>query len=105
MRKSSYRELLGGMKSAEKSQTMWTTSRTWSKTLYLLMQAAGMTSMQIIVAATRNAARVCELDRELGTIEVGKITDVWVVNGAPLQDLRALAQVRLVIHNSVVIRD
>ena len=70
-----------------------------------LMEAAGMTPMQIIVAATRNAARVCNLDRELGTIEVGKIADVWAVNGDPLQDLRALAQVRLVIHNGEVIRD
>ncbi len=70
-----------------------------------LMQEAGMTPLQIIIAATRNAARVCNLDRELGTIEVGKIADVWVVNSDPLQDLRALAQVRLVIHNGVVIRD
>jgi imidazolonepropionase-like amidohydrolase len=69
-----------------------------------LMQEAGMTPMQIIVAATRNAARVCNLDHELGTLEPGKIADVLVVNGDPLQDIRALTQVRLVIHNGMVIR-
>jgi len=69
-----------------------------------LMQEAGMTPMQIIVAATQNAARVCNLDRELGALEPGKIADVFVVNGDPLQDIRALAQVRLVIHNGTVIR-
>jgi imidazolonepropionase-like amidohydrolase len=70
-----------------------------------LMQEAGMTPMQIIVAATRNAAHVCNLDRELGTIEVGKIANIWAVNGDPLQDLHALTQVRLVIHNGAVIRN
>jgi imidazolonepropionase-like amidohydrolase len=69
-----------------------------------LMQQAGMTPMQIMVAATQNAARVCNLDHELGTLEPGKLADVLVVNGDPLQDLGALAQVRLVFHNGVMIR-
>jgi len=69
-----------------------------------LMREAGMAPMQIIVAATRNAAHVCNLDYELGTLEAGKIADVLVVNGDPLQDIRALTQVRLVIHNGIMIR-
>ena len=68
------------------------------------MQKAGMTPMQIILAATRNAAMVCGLDRELGTLEVGKVADVLVVKGDPLQDIHALASVRLVIHNGVVVQ-
>ncbi|MBU1878322.1 MAG: amidohydrolase family protein, partial [Chloroflexi bacterium] len=67
-------------------------------------QQAGMTPMQVIVAGTRNAAHVCNLDRQLGTLEAGKVADVLVVDGDPLADLGALANVRLVIHNGVVIR-
>jgi imidazolonepropionase-like amidohydrolase len=70
----------------------------------LWMAEAGMTPMQIIVAATRNAAHVCGLDAELGTLEAGKTADVLVVNGDPLRDLNALLNVRLVIHRGVVIR-
>jgi len=70
-----------------------------------LMQEAGMTPMQIIVAATQNAARVCNLDHELGTLEPGKVADVLVVNGDPLQDLGALTHIRLVIHNGAIIRE
>jgi len=70
----------------------------------LWMAEAGMTPMQIIVAATRNAAHVCGLDAELGTLEAGKTADVLVVNGDPLSDLNALLNVRLVIHRGVVIR-
>jgi imidazolonepropionase-like amidohydrolase len=70
-----------------------------------LMQKAGMTPMQIIVAGTKNGAHVCNLDHELGTLEAGKIADVLVVDGDPLEDIHALAKVRMVIHNGVVIRD
>lgn len=69
------------------------------------MQEAGMTPMQILVAATKNAAHVCNLEHELGTLEVGKIADILVVGRSPLEDLRALQDVRLVMHNGVVIRD
>jgi imidazolonepropionase-like amidohydrolase len=68
------------------------------------MQEAGMTPMQIIVAGTKNAAHVCNLDHELGTLEVGKIADVLVVDGDPLDDIHALTHVRMVLHNGVVIR-
>jgi imidazolonepropionase-like amidohydrolase len=69
-----------------------------------LMQLGGMTPMEIIVAATRNAAHVCNLEMELGMLEPGKIADVLVVNGDPLQDIHVLADPSLVIHNGIVIR-
>jgi len=70
-----------------------------------LMQEAGMTPLQIIVAATRNAAHVCNLDRTLGSLERGKVADVLVVNGDPLQDIHVLANVRLVVRSGTIIRD
>jgi len=69
-----------------------------------MMQEAGMTPMQIIVAATQNAAIVCNLGDELGTVEAGKIADLLVVRGDPLQDIHVLAEAAWVIHNGVVIR-
>lgn len=68
------------------------------------MAESGMTAMQIIVASTKNAAHVCGLDGELGTLETGKTADVLVVNGDPLHDLNALTDVRLVLHRGTVIR-
>jgi imidazolonepropionase-like amidohydrolase len=68
-----------------------------------LMHAAGMTPMQIIVAATRNAAKVCSLP-DHGTLEAGKTADVLVVDGNPLEDLDALKRVLMVIHNGELIR-
>jgi imidazolonepropionase-like amidohydrolase len=68
-----------------------------------LMAEAGMTPMQIIVAATKNAAAVCGLGRELGTLEPGKLADVLVVEGDPLTDLQALTHIRLVLRDGIVI--
>ena len=67
-------------------------------------EEAGMTAMQVIVAATKNAAYVCNRGHDLGTLELGKIADVLVVTGDPLQDIRALLNVHMVIHNGVRIR-
>jgi imidazolonepropionase-like amidohydrolase len=69
------------------------------------MIGAGMTPMQVIVAATKNAAHVCNLDTELGTLEVGKKADILVVNGNPLEDIDALLSVRMVIHGGEIIRE
>jgi imidazolonepropionase-like amidohydrolase len=70
-----------------------------------LMAEAGMTPMQIIVAATRHGAHVSNLERELGTLERGKIADLFVVDGNPLVNLGNLLRVRLVVRDGVVIRN
>ena len=67
------------------------------------MQEAGMTPLLIIVAATRNAARACNMESELGTLEAGKLADVLVVDGDPLEDLRALTSPRLVLREGMPI--
>lgn len=70
-----------------------------------LMAEAEMTPMQIIVAATSNGAHVCGLEDQIGRLEAGKIADILVVAGDPLEDLQALTDVQMVVHNGVVIRD
>ncbi len=69
------------------------------------MLEAGMTPMQIILAATQNGAHVCNLGDEIGTLEKGKAADILVVDGDPLSDVQALARTLLVIHDGVVIRE
>jgi imidazolonepropionase-like amidohydrolase len=71
-----------------------------------LMEEGGMTPMQIIVSGTKNSAHVCGLGHELGTLERGKIADLIVVDGDPLEDLSVLKHdLVMVVHNGVVIRD
>ena len=52
-----------------------------------LMVENGMTAMQAIVASTHNAARLLQMDKHVGTLEVGKLADVIVVKGDVLADI------------------
>lgn len=57
----------------------------------LLVQYAGLTPMQAIVAGTKTSAELCGIDHLVGTIEAGKLADIVVVAGDPLQDISAVA--------------
>src|SRR5437773_978387 len=57
----------------------------------LLMVESGMSPMQAIVASTANAARLLHLDKNVGTLEVGKLADVVVVDGDIVGDIRKMA--------------
>jgi imidazolonepropionase-like amidohydrolase len=70
-----------------------------------LLVAAGLTPMQALRAATGWAAECLGIERELGTLEKGKLADLVVVDGDPLADLRILtdlARIRLVVKGGVV---
>ena len=54
--------------------------------------SCGLSPMDAIVAGTRNAARSIGIIGETGTLEVGKLADVIVVNGDPLADITAMAE-------------
>ena len=58
-----------------------------------LMVKAGLTPMQVLVAATGDAARAMKLDGDLGTLEPGKWADFLVLNANPLSDIRNTRQI------------
>ncbi len=62
----------------------------WELQAYL---ETGFTRTEALVAATRDSARILGMDDKLGTIEVGKLADLLIVEGDPLTDLGALANV------------
>ena len=63
----------------------------------LAISEAGMTPMQIIQSATKWAAQMIEKDKDLGTVEAGKLADVIVLTGDPLQSIDNLRKVETVI--------
>jgi len=57
----------------------------------------GATPMEAIIAATRNGALILGKQDELGTVEPGKLTDLQVLNGDPLNSFDVLGKPELVI--------
>ena len=70
-----------------------------------LMREAGLTPGQVLEAATRRAAAVIGVERDLGTLEAGKLADVSLVDGDPLRDVRALERIHTVIKDGAIVAE
>jgi imidazolonepropionase-like amidohydrolase len=61
-----------------------------------LWAAAGIPLDVALQAATRNGAKLLRIDDHAGTVEKGKDATLLVVDGNPLQDVRALSAISAV---------
>lgn len=68
----------------------------------LAMAYAGIPPVAILKAATINGASALGVADELGSIEAGKLADLVVVRGNPLEDIKAARDIRFVIKQGVV---
>jgi len=59
--------------------------------------------MEILKSATSHIARAYELDADLGTLEVGKIGDVVVLDANPFDSARNYRQIHAVIKDGRVV--
>ena len=64
---------------------------------------AGLTPMQALQAGTINVAKAFRKDKDFGTLEVGKVADIVVIDGDPLKDIWAVQNVKLVVLGGKVV--
>ena len=65
----------------------------------MAMVYAGIPAADVLKAATINGARALGVDEKLGSVEVGKLADLVVVRGNPLEDIKTARNIHLVIKN------
>jgi len=63
-----------------------------SRELELMTKFLGMSTMDVILAATRNNAKVFGWLGKVGTIEKNSRADILIVDGDPLTDISLLGQ-------------
>jgi imidazolonepropionase-like amidohydrolase len=66
-----------------------------------LLNEAGLGNMEVIRAATMNNARFFRIEERLGSIERGKIADMILVEGNPLNDIKTMRNIKRVMLNGV----
>lgn len=65
----------------------------------VLLVESGLTPLQALQAATLTPAKVLNKANDLGTIQAGKLADLVLLDGNPLDDIRNTQRIRAVILN------
>jgi len=63
------------------------------------MNKAGLTPMEVIVSATSSSARLLRRDKDLGTVQTGKLADLVLLDANPLQDTANTQRINAVVVN------
>jgi len=66
---------------------------------------AGLTPKQVLTTATLNSAIYVGRDKELGTVDPGKIADLVIVSGDPTKNITAMDRVDMVIKGGKLVYD
>jgi imidazolonepropionase-like amidohydrolase len=70
----------------------WNPHGDYAKELTFFVKEVGLTPLEVLTCATRTGAEILGRDAEIGTLEVGKLADVLVVDGDVLADISVLEQ-------------
>jgi len=71
---------------------------------FRVMVEYGMTPIEAIQAATRNASQALGRESDVGAIAVGRYADIIAVDGDPLTDVRQLEDVDAVVKGGVLVK-
>jgi imidazolonepropionase-like amidohydrolase len=68
-----------------------------------LLATAGLTPMQAIMAATKNASELLGHSSRLGTLEAGKIADILILSANPLENISNIRSIEMVLRDGKII--
>jgi imidazolonepropionase-like amidohydrolase len=94
LKRAGVKIVLGSHSNIEYAELGWAFQREME-----LQVASGMSNMQVIIAATMENARFFRIDKKLGSIEKGKIADLILIKGNPLEDISAARNIEKVMLN------
>ena len=72
----------------------------YQRELELLVES-GLTPMEAIIAGTMENARYFRIDDRLGSVEVGKLADLVIVKGNPLENISNMRRIQRVMMNGL----
>jgi imidazolonepropionase-like amidohydrolase len=67
------------------------------------LQQKGMTPMNALISMTRNVARAFKVDKDLGTLEQGKLADLVILDRSPLESPENYRSIYMVLKDGKVV--
>jgi imidazolonepropionase-like amidohydrolase len=68
----------------------WNPHGEYAKDIQVFVDVIGFTPLEAIACATRHGAELMRMQDRIGTLEAGKLADLVVVAGDPLNDIAVL---------------
>ena len=68
----------------------WNPHGDYAKELTFFVKYVGFSALDTIKCATRTGAEILGREKEIGTLEAGKLADVLIVDGDPVADISIL---------------
>lgn len=84
---------------------VWCPHGEYAKDIELFVTDMGFSPMEAIVAATKHGSELIRMETEIGTVEKGKLADLLVVDGNPLENIAVLqdrSKIALVMKDGAV---
>ena len=75
------------------------------KEMELLVKDAGFTAIDAIIAGTLNGAKALRIDDKVGTVSLGKIANLVVIDKNPLENIENIESVFLVIKGGKIFKN
>ena len=69
-----------------------------------LLCEAGLSPLEAIRAAAKNAAVLCGVEEVTGTLQAGKEADIIAVSGCPDREIKALRDIDMVVKGGAPVR-
>lgn len=69
-----------------------------------LLVEAGLTPLQALQAATSNSAKICGIEKSVGTLAPNYQADLLVIDGKPDQQIRDLRNIKMVMKGGAIFR-
>jgi len=71
----------------------------------LMVDWGGLSPMDSIVAGTLNAAKLLGWEKNIGSLQTGKLADIVAVPGDPLSDIKRMQDVAFVMKNGAIYKE
>lgn len=68
----------------------WNPHGDYARELTFFVKEVGFTTLEVITCATKTGAEIMGLEKEIGTLEVGKLADILIVDGDVMSDISLL---------------